>query len=218
MYLGKAKVMLNNHTDKPVTVDETISEEVDRCVYLDKTVARDGDLMPEIKRRIALGCVAFGKVDNIMRGRKAGMKIKREVLNEYVISVMTYGSETWALTTAQVNALAVAQRKMERIMLGVTLRDRKHNTWIRQQTGVTDITDTIKKSKHQLARHVARLQDNRWWAIMQSNGLVTPRMDKTTRETKSEMESRPCSPFGIRMAKSGPRQIPVAAIQGGVPP
>ena len=75
---------------------------------------------------------------------------------------MTYGSETWALTTAQMDALAVAQRKMERIMLGITLRDQRHNTWIRQQTGVTDITDHIRQPKHRWAGHVARLQDNRW--------------------------------------------------------
>ena len=34
-----------------------------------------------------------------------------KVLNECVIPVMTYGSETWALTTAQMDTLAVAQRK-----------------------------------------------------------------------------------------------------------
>ena len=47
-------------------------------------------------------------------------------------------------------------------MLGITLRDQRHNTWIRQQTGVTDIIDHIRQSKHQWAGHVARLQDNRW--------------------------------------------------------
>ena len=51
---------------------------------------------------------------------------------------------------------------MERIMLGITLRDRKYNPWIRQQIGVTDIIEDIKKSKHQWVGHVARLQDNRW--------------------------------------------------------
>ena len=38
----------------------------------------------------------------------------------------------------------------------------EHNTWIRQQTGVTDIIDHIRQSKHRWAGHVARLQDNRW--------------------------------------------------------
>ena len=41
--------------------------------------------------------------------------------------------------------LSVAQLKMERIMLGITLRDHKRNTWTRHQTGVNDIIDVIKK-------------------------------------------------------------------------
>ena len=50
--------------------------------------------MPEIKRRITLGWAAFNKVDNIMRRHKASMQIKKKVFNEYVLPVMTYGSET----------------------------------------------------------------------------------------------------------------------------
>ena len=58
-------------------------------MYLGETVTMDGDLMPEIRRRIALGWAVFGKVDNIMRSRKASMKIKRKVLNECVLPVTT---------------------------------------------------------------------------------------------------------------------------------
>ena len=124
MHLGKTKIMLNNHTEKAtVEVDGKATEEVEKYIYLGKTVSRDGDLMPEIKRRITLGWAAFNKVDNIMRSRKASM---------------------------------------ERIMLSITLRDQRHNTWIWQLTGVTDIIDHIRQSKHRWAGHVARLQDNRW--------------------------------------------------------
>ena len=38
----------------------------------------------------------------------------------------------------------------------------KDNTWMCQQTGVTDINTTIKTSKHKWAGHVARRHDNRW--------------------------------------------------------
>ena len=56
-----------------------------------------------------MGWAAFGKVD-IMRSRMAGMKIRRKVLNECVIPscLMTYDSETCALTTTQMDALVVA--------------------------------------------------------------------------------------------------------------
>ena len=84
---------INNHTEKAtVEVDGKAIEEVEKYVYLAKTVSRDGDLMPEIKRRITLGWAAFNKVDNIMRSRKASMQIKKKVFNEYVLPVMTYGS------------------------------------------------------------------------------------------------------------------------------
>ena len=113
MHLGKTKIMLNNHTEKAtVEVDGKAIEAVEEYVYLGKTVSRDGDLMPEIKRRITLGWAAFNKVDNIMRSCKASMQIKKKVFNEYVVPVMTYGSETWVLTTAQMDTLAVAQRKI----------------------------------------------------------------------------------------------------------
>ena len=105
-------VILNNHTNKAtVAVGGTITEEVDGYLCLGKTVTRDEDLRPEIKRRIALGWNTFGKVDNIMRSRKAGMKIRRKVFKEYVIPVMTYGSDTWTLITGQMDALAVALRR-----------------------------------------------------------------------------------------------------------
>lgn len=145
MHLGKTKVMFNDHVGKStITVDGKTIEEADSYVYLGKTLTRDNDLLPEITRRIAVGWAAFGKVDNIMRSRKASMKIKRKIHDEYILPVMTYGCETWALNNAMAAKLAVAQRKMERIMLNITLRDRKQNTWIRHETGVSDIVNAIR--------------------------------------------------------------------------
>ena len=52
------------------------------------------------------------------------MKIKKKVLvhNEYVLPVIVYGSGLWALKKAHIELtfLSVAQRQMERIMLGIT--------------------------------------------------------------------------------------------------
>ena len=62
-----------------------------------------------------------------MKSRKASMKIKKKVHNEYLLPVMVYGSETWALKNAHMELLSVAPRKMERIMLGITLRDHKRH-------------------------------------------------------------------------------------------
>ena len=164
MNLSKTKVMLNeNATTSTVAVDANTIEKVDRYVYLGKTVTQAGDLRPEIKRRIALGYAAFSKVTNIMKNRKASMNVKRKVHNEYVLPVIVYGgSETWAPKKAHMELLSVAQRNMERIMLGITLRDHNRNTWIRHQTGVNDITDVIKKGIYVWAGHIALFKDNIW--------------------------------------------------------
>ncbi len=131
MNLSKTKVMLNESaTTSTVAVDGNTIEKVDRYVYLGKTVTQAGDLRPMIMRRIALGWAAFSKVANIMKSRKASMNVTRKVHNKYVLPVMVYGRETWALKKAHMELLSVAQRKMERIMLGITLRDHKRNTWI----------------------------------------------------------------------------------------
>ena len=130
-------------------------------MYLGKTVKQDGELLPEINKRIALGWAAFGKVENIMKSRKSSMKIKRRLLNECILPVMTYGSETWTLSKPIIEKLSVAQHKMERIMLGITLRDKKRNSWIRQQMGPTNIPKYVKKSKHRWAGHISRFTDNR---------------------------------------------------------
>ena len=90
-----------------------------------------------------------------MKSRKASMNINRKVHDECVLPVMVYGSETVALKKVHMELLSVAKCKMERIMLGITLRDHKRNTWIRQQTGVNYIINVIKKGIHGWAGHIA---------------------------------------------------------------
>ena len=106
---SKTKVLLNeNAITSTVAADGNIIEQVDRYVYLGKTVTQAGDLLPEIKRRIALGWAAFSKVA-IMKSRKASMKIKRKINNVYALPVTVYGSEAWTLKKAHMELLSVAQ-------------------------------------------------------------------------------------------------------------
>ena len=129
MMLSKTKVMVNeNDTTSTVAADGNIIETIDRYVYLGKTVTKAGDFLPEIQRSFALGWAAFSKVANMTKSRKAGMKIKRKVHNENMLPVMVYGSETWALNKAYMALLSVAQRKLFRIILGITVCDHKRNT------------------------------------------------------------------------------------------
>ena len=161
-------------------------EEVEKYVYLGKTVSWDGDLMPEIKRsyHFGMGCLQQGP------------------------------TTSWEAVKA---SMQWAQRKMLRELCWASpFAIQRHNTWIRQQTGVTDIIDHIRQSKHQWARSCS--QASRQQVDHQSNILGSTEMVKTTRKTENKMERWTQSAPGNHLDKIGPRQTSVEAIQGGVPP
>nr|XP_027221660.1 uncharacterized protein LOC113813800 [Penaeus vannamei] len=78
---------------------------------------------------------------------KGTVRLVRKVFNQYVLPVVTHGSETWTTTKLLESKLRSAQRGMERPMLGISLRDRTRVTWIREQTKVKDILGSIKEKK-----------------------------------------------------------------------
>jgi hypothetical protein len=78
-----------------------------------------------------------------------------------VLPVMTYVAKTWSFTARLVHKFKVAQRALERAMLGVSLRDRIRKEVIRQKIKVTDISHRISTLKWQWAGHITRRTDNR---------------------------------------------------------
>ena len=113
------------------------------------------------KGEIGQGWSAFCKLD-IIRNKNVPMRLKRKAFNECMLPVMTYGWGIWSLSNTQLEKLVTTQMKMERIMVEVTFKDRKSTHWIRKQSGVTDISRNIRKSKHIWADYVARRSNKRW--------------------------------------------------------
>jgi len=64
-----------------------------------------------------------------------------------VLPVLTNGAETLTLTKKTINKIRVAQRALERAMLGISLRDRGSNIRLRRMSGVTDAIDPITTLK-----------------------------------------------------------------------
>ncbi|XP_048487141.1 uncharacterized protein LOC125490834 [Plutella xylostella] len=163
MNMDKTKVMSNEHvSSSPVTVGGVTIEVVDQYPYLGQVIRLGkSNFDKEVARRIQLGWVAFGKLRHIFT-ENIPQCLKTKVFNQCVLPVMTYGAETWCFTKGLIHKLRVAQRAMERAMLGVSLRDRIRNEEIRRRTKVTDIAKRISTLKWQWAGHVARRADDRW--------------------------------------------------------
>ena len=138
-------------------------EEVDHYIYLGQRISMEtASKEQEIKRRITLGWQAFGRASAIFKNKEIPTYLKRQVYNQCIIPTVTYGSETWNLTKIQTMKLRSMQRAHERIMLNITWRDHKTAEWIREQTKLRDILETISKAKWTWAGHLTRRTDNRW--------------------------------------------------------
>ena len=59
--------------------------------------------------------------------------LKTKVFDQFLLPVLTYGSQTWSLTMGLLRKLEVTQRVMERGMSGVSLRDRIRNEGIESE-------------------------------------------------------------------------------------
>uniref|UniRef100_A0A8D9DYI0 Uncharacterized protein n=1 Tax=Cacopsylla melanoneura TaxID=428564 RepID=A0A8D9DYI0_9HEMI len=79
-----------------------------------------------------------------------------------ILPVLTYDTETMSLTQEQTRNLKVCQRRMERSILGITLRDKKRNTEMRQRTRIKDVGEEVWMKKCEWPGHVARMSPQKW--------------------------------------------------------
>ena len=68
------------------------------------------------------GWSVFGKYREIFLDRHLPMSLERRFSNQYVLSVVIYGCQTWSLTKVFVKKLETSQQAMERKVLNVKLK------------------------------------------------------------------------------------------------
>ena len=76
-----------------------------------------------MKRLIKMGWTAFGIQHNVKNNLPPSLKGK--LYYQWILPVLTYGSETWSITKVLEQKLQSGQKEMEVMMFGITLRDRK---------------------------------------------------------------------------------------------
>ncbi len=136
---------------RQIMIGNEALELVEESTYLGQMVSGNPAHEKEIRRRIGMGWSAFGK-QSIVMNSKLPLSLKRKVYYQCILPVLTYGSETWGLTKELERKQKCTEGNGER-MLGITWRDRKRASWIREQTKVEDILVTIKNKKWTWAGH-----------------------------------------------------------------
>ena len=89
----KTKAMME--TDTPIYVNNTQIENIESYIYPGQRYTTKDK---EIERRIVAGWTAFAKHRDIFKSN-IGTCLKKQIFNSCVLPAMTYGAETWAVTT-----------------------------------------------------------------------------------------------------------------------
>ena len=88
--------------------------------------------------------------------------MKKRVFIACVVPCFLYGCETWALKVEEKKKIDVAQRRMERAMLGITRLDRVRNEEIANRTRLPRVTELAWKRKVKWATKVANADVRKW--------------------------------------------------------
>ena len=137
-------------------------EYVESFVYLGRIVSFEKSEAEAISRRIRAGWAAFNTYYQFLTNRRVERRLKAKIFQQCIEPAMLYGVETMNIKKKELERLGVAQRKMMRRMLGVTLLDRRRNDWLMQVLQIPDIRSRAIRRKWNWARKISMMTDDRW--------------------------------------------------------
>lgn len=118
--INKTKVMrLNSNVKTPVKINENEIEDVNTFTYLGGVVTSTGGCDEDITNRLGKAKAQFGRLRKIWSSSKFSIQTKVKLYNSLVLSVLTYGSETWKTTEHDKKKLDTFQNRCLRQMLRI---------------------------------------------------------------------------------------------------
>ena len=169
--VGKTKVMKVNCTNnRPVTMRDTILEEVTSFVYLGSVVSIDGGSDEDIKVRINKARVVFNMLRKVWTSHVISRGTKFRIFNTNVKAVLLYGSETWRTTKRMTQKLQSFINQCLRRILKIRWTDRVRNETLWERTGEEPIEIQILRRKWRWIGHTLRkLVNNITWQALRWN-------------------------------------------------
>jgi len=132
-------------------------ERVQSFCYLGDVLQSDGGCDIAVTERVRKGWFKFRELSGVLCNKRLPLWMKGVLYRSCVRTVLTYGSETWPLKKENEDALVRTERRMIRMMCGVTLKDREESEVLSKKVGlVDDIVTVVRKSRLRWFGHVKR--------------------------------------------------------------
>ena len=138
---------------------------VNNFIYLGSEVNSSNDIKNEIQKRILSANRCFYGLRTYLKSCLISRKTKLLLYKVLIRPVITYASETWALTKADENALGRCERRVLRCILGGIMEKdqwrRRYNSELYKIYKEPDIVKYIKINRLKWAGHLQRMNEER---------------------------------------------------------
>jgi hypothetical protein len=178
----------NRRKPRSLKVGNKTFEGVNNFVYLGNVIDNENRINKCVKERIQAGNKANFANNKLFRNKLISRSTKMQIYRTIVRPVVTYGSETWTLPTAEENSLRIFERKILRKLYGpVTENGVWRNRYNDELNEIIKGEDTVRFIKAQRIRwlgHVERLEES---AMPKKDAERETVLWEKKRTTKNEM-------------------------------
>ena len=142
---------------KEVVIEPNVKLEcVPNFRYLGDTLGAGGGVEEAARARVRCAWAKFKEISPILTARSASYHMKGKIYKACVQSVLTYGTETWAMKIANLQSLERTERMMMRWMCGVSLKDRKRSVDLYSLLKVQSVAEVVRRGRLRWFGHVER--------------------------------------------------------------
>jgi hypothetical protein len=162
---AKTELMAVRHDGEPlegVQLSGGEAQYVDSFKYLGGVVDTTATCGAEVNARISKAKGRFAQMHKVWSLRKMSVALKMQCFRAYVLPVLLFGSETWALTKKQANQLEVVHSDCLRQILNVRRIDRHSKQHLWSQCGTVSLADHLTAHRLRWLGHVLRMGEERY--------------------------------------------------------
>ena len=160
MNVKKTKVMLiTRKPERPIEikVDDASLERVHMFKYLGTQITEDARTETELKHRMYAAKAKFSSMNSILTSKQLKLPLKLRVLKCYIMSIFTYGCETWTLTDVLEDKIEAFEMWCFRRIGRISWKDKITNQDVLQRIGTErNLLKCIKQRQLRYYGHIKR--------------------------------------------------------------
>ena len=160
----KTEIMMLSRTPQEVniTLEGQVLQQCTNFKYLGVIFNNENDPQLEITHRINKFNNSLHLLYPLMKDRNIPRKVKTIIYTSILRPILTYGHESWTLTTKTRSQIQAAEMRVLRLIKGVTRLDKLRNEDIRRELEVEEILKFVERGQLRWYGHVKRMEENRY--------------------------------------------------------